>query len=54
MLSRCEVFGPVHRNFELKVWDAATAQEVLMLRGDGRLEARTGVSGIGIPAWSGI
>jgi len=33
VLSRCEVFGPFTRSFELKVWDAATAQEVLMLRG---------------------
>jgi WD40 repeat protein len=33
VLSRCEVFGPFTRSFELKVWDAATGQEVLMLRG---------------------
>jgi WD40 repeat protein len=33
VLSRCEVFGPFIRSFELKVWEAATAQEVLMLRG---------------------
>jgi WD40 repeat protein len=32
VLSRCEVFGPFTRTFELKVWDAATGQEVLMLR----------------------
>jgi WD40 repeat protein len=33
VLSRCEVYGPFTRSFELKVWDAATGQEVLMLRG---------------------
>jgi WD40 repeat protein len=33
VLSRCEVYGPFTRSFELKVWDATTSQEVLMLRG---------------------
>jgi WD40 repeat protein len=33
VLSRCEVHGPFTRSFELKVWDTAAAQEVLMLRG---------------------
>ena len=33
VLSRSEVFGPFTRSFELKVWDATTAREVLMLRG---------------------
>jgi WD40 repeat protein len=33
LLTRLEVFGPFTRTFELKFWDAATAQEVLMLRG---------------------
>ena len=33
VLSRSEVFSTSSRSFELKVWDAATAQEVLMLRG---------------------
>jgi WD40 repeat protein len=33
VLSRCEVFGPFTRSFELKVWEAATGDEVLMLRG---------------------
>jgi WD40 repeat protein len=33
VLTRSEVFGPFTRSFELKFWDAATAQEVLMLRG---------------------
>ena len=33
VLSRSEVFGGFTRNFEFKVWDAATAQEIMMLRG---------------------
>jgi hypothetical protein len=33
VLSRSEVFNASSRSFELKVWDAATTQEVLMLRG---------------------
>jgi WD40 repeat protein len=33
VVSRSEVIGPFTRSFELKVWDTATAQEVLMLRG---------------------
>jgi WD40 repeat protein len=33
VISRSEVFGGFSRNFELKVWDAATAQEIFMLRG---------------------
>jgi WD40 repeat protein len=33
VVSRSEVIGPFTRSFELKVWDVATAQEVLMLRG---------------------
>jgi WD40 repeat protein len=33
VLSRSEVIGPFTRSFELKVWDNATAHEVLMLRG---------------------
>jgi WD40 repeat protein len=32
VLSRCEVLGPFTRTFELKVWDAATSQEVMMFR----------------------
>ena len=33
VVSRSEVFGGFSRGFELKVWDATTRQEVLMLRG---------------------
>jgi WD40 repeat protein len=33
LITRAEVFGGFSRNFELKVWDAATAQETLMIRG---------------------
>src|SRR4029077_8521663 len=33
VLSRSEVFSASSRSFEFKVWDAATGQEVLMLRG---------------------
>jgi WD40 repeat protein len=33
VISKSEVIGPFTRSFELKVWDTATAQEVLMLRG---------------------
>jgi WD40 repeat protein len=33
VITRSEVFGAFNRNFELKVWDVATAQEVMMLRG---------------------
>jgi WD40 repeat protein len=33
VISRSEVIGPFTRSFELKVWDVAAAQEVLMLRG---------------------
>jgi hypothetical protein len=32
-MTRTEVFGGFTRNFEFKVWDAATAQEIVMLRG---------------------
>jgi WD40 repeat protein len=33
VLTRSEVFGGFTRNFEFKVWDAATGQEIVMLRG---------------------
>ena len=33
LLSRCEVFGGFTPNYELKVWDIATQQELFMLRG---------------------
>jgi WD40 repeat protein len=33
IVSRSEVFGGFSRSFELKVWDATTAREVLLLRG---------------------
>jgi WD40 repeat protein len=33
VLSRAEIHGGFTRDFELKVWDAANGQEVLMLRG---------------------
>ena len=33
LISRAEIFGGFRRNFELKVWDVAERQEVLMLRG---------------------
>jgi WD40 repeat protein len=33
VISRSEVIGPFTRGFELKVWDSATSQEILMLRG---------------------
>jgi WD40 repeat protein len=33
VISRCEVYGGFARNFELKVWDSASGQEILLLRG---------------------
>src|SRR5262249_44399870 len=33
VLTRSEIFGGFTRNFESKVWDAATGQEIVMLRG---------------------
>ena len=33
ILSRSEVFGGLHPSHELKIWDAESRQEVLMIRG---------------------
>ena len=33
LISRAEIFGGFRPSFELKVWDAAEHQEILMLRG---------------------
>jgi WD40 repeat protein len=54
VLSRCEVIGPFTRSFELKVWDASSGQEVLMLRGPmAGWRPAPGFQGLASPAGSG-
>jgi WD40 repeat protein len=54
VISRSEVFGGFTRNFELKVWDAAAGQEILLIRGPmaGWLVA-PGFQGLAAPPGTG-